>query len=80
MKKILIAVIVCITVNCFSQITDSTYFRQYVIDRNYFLKLQETVESKNQYIGLQWCIDLLNKYIELEEKKFKEHSKIYEQK
>ena len=51
---------------------DSLNLKLYLADRNYFLKLQETVESKNQYIGLQWCIDLLNKYIELEERKFKQ--------
>ncbi len=60
---------------CMGQSSDSTHYKQYVSDRNYFIKLQETVESKNQFIGLQWCIDLLNKYIELEEKKIKQDNK-----
>ena len=50
---------------------DSLYLKMYLADRDYFLKLQETVTSKNQYIGLQWCIDLLNKYIEAEERTLK---------
>jgi len=49
--------------------TDSLQLKMFLADREYFLKLQETVSSKNQYIGLQWCVDLLNKYIELEQKK-----------
>lgn len=48
---------------------DSTNLKMYVADREYFMKMQETVSSKNQYIGLQWCIDLLNKYIAIEEKR-----------
>jgi hypothetical protein len=55
--------------------TDSLHLKIYLSDREYFLKLQETVSSKNQYIGLQWCIDLLNKYISLEEQKLKESHK-----
>lgn len=55
--------------------TDSLHLKMYFADREYFLKLQETVSSKNQYIGLQWCIDLLSKYIEIEERKFKELNK-----
>lgn len=58
-----------------SQGTDSLHLKIYLADREYFLKLQETVSSKNQYIGLQWCIDLLSKYIEIEERKFKEMNK-----
>lgn len=48
---------------------DSTNLKMYMADREYFMKLQETVGSKNQYIGLQWCIDLLSKYIAIEEKR-----------
>lgn len=75
MKKIaLILICILISTVSFSQTIDSTHYKQYVIDRNYFIKLQETVESKNQYIGLQWCIDLLNKYIQLEEMQFKQEN------
>lgn len=78
LEKLIVVIVFFVTVNSHLQLTDSTHFTQYVNDRNYFFKLQETVSSKNQYIGLQWCIDLLNKYIELEERKFKEMNKLDE--
>ena len=75
LKNLLTIIILISSSNCYLQITDSTHYIQYLNDRNYFVKLQETVSSKNQYIGLQWCIDLLGKYIELEERKFIELNK-----
>lgn len=72
MKKLVTGILFLISSIGFAPTIDSTHYKQYVIDRNYFIRLQETVESKNQYIGLQWCIDLLNKYIQLEEMKFKQ--------
>ena len=75
-KKIIVIVLLVLYSTAFSQTTsDSLHLKIFVLDRDYFLKLQETVSSKNQYIGLQWCIDLLNKYIEMEEKKLKDQSK-----
>lgn len=73
MKKIFLSIIFSLcSIYCCAQSADSTHYKQYIADRNYFIKLQESVESKNQYIGLQWCIDLLNRYIEAEEKNLKQ--------
>jgi len=75
-KKITSIVLFFICSISFAQTAgDSLHLKIFLTDRDYFLKLQETVSSKNQYIGLQWCIDLLNKYIELEEIKLKEERK-----
>jgi DNA-binding transcriptional regulator WhiA len=75
-KKIITAVLLAAGSISFAQTAaDSLHLKIFLSDRDYFLKLQETVSSKNQYIGLQWCIDLLNKYIEMEDRKFKESSK-----
>lgn len=75
-KKIIITIVLIAGTVSFAQTsTDSLYYKMFISDRDYFIKLQETVPTKNQYIGLQWCIDLLNKYIELEEKKIRQESK-----
>lgn len=58
----------------FKTAPDSTTFKMYLSDREYFIKLQETVPNKNQYIGLQWCIDLLNKYIQIEAERLKKEN------
>ncbi|MBN8570459.1 MAG: hypothetical protein J0M18_12585 [Ignavibacteria bacterium] len=75
-KKIIISAMLISSIACFAQSSaDSLHYKMFISDRDYFMKLQETVPTKNQYIGLQWCIDLLNKYIELEEKKIRQESK-----